>query len=63
MGVHLGGGSTKGDRVLANGNLHSAKAEYGCTVYCDVVNSGTVRGGGEEAGGTGGYAMVGTCGT
>ena len=35
-----------------------AKAEYGCTVYCDANNSGPMQGGGEEAGGTSGYAVV-----
>ena len=39
------------------------KAEYGCSVYCDATNYGPVQGGGEEAGGTGGDAVVETYGT
>ena len=60
LGVHLGGGGERGGGVLANGNLHLVKAEYGCGIYCNANNYGTMRGGGEEARGTDGDAVVGT---
>ena len=56
--VHLGGGGDSGDGVWANGNLHLAKVECGCAVYCNAITYGLLWGGGEEAGG--GYAVVGT---
>ena len=37
-----------------------AKAEYGRVVYFNAANSGPVQDGREEAGGMGGYALVGT---
>ena len=43
-----------------DGNLYSAKVEYGCAVYCDATNSGPVPGGVEESGGMGWDAVVGT---
>ena len=33
---------------------------YGCAVYCDATDYGPVQGGGEESGGTGRDAVVGT---
>ena len=63
MGVHLSGGGERGGRVWADGNLHSAKAEYGRTVYSNANDYGPVQGGREEAGGTGRDAVVGTGGT
>ena len=58
MGVFLGEGSERGGGVRANEDLHSAKAEYGCSLYCDATNYGHIRGGREEAGGTGRDAVV-----
>ena len=60
VGVNLdiGGGSEVG--VLDNGDLHSAKSKYGCTVYCDAINYGPMKGSGEEAGDTGEDAVAGT---
>ena len=45
MGVHLRGG-----RVSDDEDLHLAKAEYGCTVYCDTTDPGPVHCSREEAG-------------
>ena len=42
MGVHLDGGGNIGGRVQADGELHSAKEEYGHSVYCDAANSGSM---------------------
>ena len=58
MGVHLGRGGKRGVRVLADGNLHSAKSEYSRAVYCNAIYSGPMQGGREESGGTGGDAVV-----
>ena len=58
VGVHPGGGCKSRGRVLADGNLHSVKAEYGRAVYLDVINYGPMQSGGEEAGGTGGDVVV-----
>ena len=44
VGVHLGGGVERGGGVLADGNLHSAKSEYGRIVYCDTNDSGPMGG-------------------
>ena len=63
MGVHLNGGGKRGGGVQSDGNLHLAKSEYGCSVYCDATDYGPVKGGGEEAGGTGRDAVAGTGGT
>ena len=60
VGVHPGGGCKSRGRVLADGNLHSVKAEYYCAVYCNAITYGTLRGGREEAGGMGGDTVVGT---
>ena len=60
VGVQLGGGGDIGGGVRAYRNLHSEKAEYGRTVYCNVIDSGTVRGGGEEVDCTGRDAVEGT---
>ena len=43
----------EGGGVLVDGNLYSAKIEYGCSVYCDTTASGPLRDGEEEAGGHG----------
>ena len=40
VGVYLGGGGERGDSVLADVNLHSAKAEYGRAVYYNAINYG-----------------------
>ena len=63
MEVHLGVGVEKGGRVRSNGYPHLGKAEYGYTVYCNETDYGPVRGGVEEAGGTGRDAVVGIGGT
>ena len=60
VGVHLGEGGKRGAGVRADGNLHSTKAEYSHAVDCNTTDSEPVRGGGEEAGVMGGYAVVGT---
>ena len=63
MVVHLDRGGERGGVVLADGDLHLAKVEYCHAVYCDVTDSGSVRGGRGEEGGTARYAVVGICGT
>ena len=60
MGVHIGGGRKRGGGVRADGNLHLAKEECGRAVYYNAADSGPVRGGEEEAGGTGRDTVVGT---
>ena len=60
LGVHLGGGGERGGGFRTDGNLHSTNAECGHAVYCDATNSRPVRGGGEEEGGMGRDAVVGT---
>ena len=62
MGVYLNEGSERGGVVWADVNLHSAKAEYGCAVYCNASNSVPVQSRGEEAGGTSGDAVAGKAG-
>ena len=42
MGVRLRGGGKRGGGVRADGDLHSAKVEYGCAVHCYMTNSGLV---------------------
>ena len=61
--VHFSEGGERGGGVSADGKSHSEKAEYGRALYCNAKNSRHVQGGREEAGGTGGYAVVGTGGT
>ena len=39
MGLHLGGGGDRGGGVRADGDLNSAKSEYGRAVYCNATNS------------------------
>ena len=63
MGVHLSGGGVRGGGVGDNGNLHSEKLEYSCTVYCNTDDSGPGRGGREEARGGVRGVVVGTGGT
>ena len=58
MGVHIVGGSEREGGVWSNGNIHLEKSEYVRVVYYNAADSGPVRGGREEAGGTGGYAMM-----
>ena len=58
VGLHLDGGGESGGRFSDNGDLHLEKAKYSRTVYCDVIDSGPMQGGGEEEGGTGVDAMV-----
>ena len=58
MGVRLRGGGKRGGGVRADGDLHSAKVEYGCAVHCYMTNSGLVRGVREKAGGMGMYLVV-----
>ena len=58
MGVQLGGGGDIGGGVQSYGNLHSP--EYNLIVYCNTTYSGSVRGGGEESGGTGKDKVLGT---
>ena len=58
--VNLGGGDDIWGGVWAYGNLHLTKAEYSRALYCDATNYGPAQGSGEEAGGTGGDAVVGT---
>ena len=40
--------------------LTSEKAEYGRALHCYAITYGPLQGGREEAGGTGGYVVVGT---
>ena len=63
MGVHLGRSGEIRGGFLANRNIHSAKAEYGYAVYCDVTDYGYVQGGGEKSGRRVGGKVVGTGGT
>ena len=58
MGEHLGVGGERRGRVRANGDLHCENSEYGRALYCNVTNPGSVKGGGEEVGGTGRYEVV-----
>ena len=50
IGVHLSGSGVRVGGVGDNGNLRSEKVKYSRAVYCEADNSGTGRGGREEAG-------------
>ena len=58
VGVHLGGGGESAGGVWADGEIHLAKEEYVCAVYCYAIAYRTMWGGVEEAGYTGGDAVV-----
>ena len=47
VGVHLSGGGKTGGNDWADGDIHSAKPEYGRAVYCYTFASGPLWGGRE----------------
>ena len=62
MVLPLPGRGSKGGRVRGGQYIDPPETEYGRAIYCDVTDSGALRGGGETTGGTSPTAVVGTVG-
>ena len=62
MVLPLPGGGSKGGGGCEGQDIGPPETEYGCAIYCDTTDSGTLRGGGEAAGDTSPTAVMGAVG-